>query len=156
MKGLIVSTTNQSQDGHKVETGSMSRSALKSGSPTIGELVAKITAQFSALIRDEIKFAVAQAKSKVAKLGTAGALFAVAGILALYMLSMLLMAAGFGLANVVSTWLAFLIVAGGLLVIILILALVAMSKIKSAQKDTIDPKAGINKDVEAIKKGFNK
>ncbi|WP_124055372.1 phage holin family protein [Arcanobacterium ihumii] len=151
-----MSTTNHLHEEHKVDPSPMPKSAMKNGAPTIGELVAKITAQFSALIRDEIKYAAAQAKTKATKLGTAGALFAVAGILALYMLGILLLAAGFGLANVVSTWLAFLIVAGGLLVIILILALVAMSKIKSSKQNIVDPKAGINKDVDAVKKGMNK
>ena len=50
---------------------------------TIGELVAKVTAQFSALIRDEISMAKLNAKAKIAKLGIGGVLLVVAAVISL-------------------------------------------------------------------------
>lgn len=121
---------------------------------SIGELVAKITAQFSALVRDEIRYTKLEATSKVKKFGIGGVLLAVAGVLALYMLGTLLLAAGYGLATVMPTWAAFLVVSGGLLLIILILALIGIQRFKAAQKHIVDPKGGLEKDIDAIKKGI--
>lgn len=125
------------------------------GGQSIGELVAKITAQFSALVRDEITYTKLQATAKIKKIGTGGALLAVAGVLALYMLGTLLLAAGYGLATVMPTWAAFLVVSGILLLIILILALVGLLLFKASQKHTVDPKDGLKKDINAVKKGIN-
>lgn len=128
--------------------------APKSGQ-SVGELIAKVTAQFSALVRDEISYSKLQAKSKVKKLGIGGGLLAVAGVLALYMLGMLLMAAAFGIAEVLPVWAGFLIVAGVLLLIILILALIGANRMKASQKHEVNPAVGIQKDVDAVKKGLN-
>lgn len=125
-------------------------------SPSIGELVAKITAQFSALVRDEIKFAGIQLKAKATKSGIGGAMFAVAGVLALYALGILLMAAAYGIAEALPIWLSFLIVGVVLLVICGILALVGAKKLKAAKKNVVDPKKGLERDVNALKKGFEK
>lgn len=127
-----------------------------SSSSSIGELIAKVTAQFSFLVRDEIKFASLQAKAKVTKLGTGGALFAVAGVLALYMLGILLMAAGFAFATFLPTWLAFLCVAGILLLLILILVVIGILKLKASKRHKVDPKSGMLKNLEAVKKGLKK
>lgn len=124
--------------------------------PSIGELVAKITAQFSALVRDELKYATVQLQAKATKLGIGGALLAVVGVLAFYLLTLLLGAAVAGFAHVMPVWAAFLTVAGILLLIMVILALVALAKFKSSKQNIVDPKAGLTKDVDAIKKGFTK
>lgn len=128
--------------------------APKSGQ-SVGELVAKVTAQFSALVRDEITYNKLQATSKVKKLGLGGALLAVAGVLALYMLGLLLMAAAFAFANIVPVWAGFLIVAGILLLIILILAGIGAGRLKASQKHQVNPALGLQKDVDAMKKGLN-
>ncbi|VEI13583.1 phage holin family protein [Trueperella bialowiezensis] len=122
---------------------------------SIGELIAKVTAQFSALMRDEVQYAKLQAAEKVKKLGVGGALFAVAGVLALYLLPMLLMAAAFGLANVMPLWAAFLVVSGILLVVIGILVAVGANRMKKAREHEVDPIGGFQKNVDAVKKGLN-
>lgn len=123
---------------------------------SIGELVAKITGQFSALVRDEIKYTSMQAKTKGQRFGKAGAFFAVAGVLALYMLGLLFMAAVWGFGNLVPLWAAFLIVSGILLVIIITLGLLGKKAIDKAKLADLDPKKGIQKDVDAVKKGLQK
>ncbi|MDP9806574.1 multisubunit Na+/H+ antiporter MnhG subunit [Trueperella bonasi] len=122
---------------------------------SIGELIAKVTAQFSALVRDEISYTKLQATSKVKKLGIGGVLLAVAGILALYLLGLLLIAAAFAFAQIMPVWAGFLVVSGILLLIILILAFVGLGRMKAAQKHKINPGAGIQKNVDAVKKGLN-
>ncbi|MDP9800668.1 hypothetical protein J2S49_000744 [Arcanobacterium wilhelmae] len=123
---------------------------------SIGELVAKITAQFSALVRDELKYATVQLQAKVTKLGVGGAILAVVGVLAFYLLTLLFGAAVAGFATIMPVWASFLTVAGILLLIMIILALVALAKIKSSKQNVVDPKAGLTKDVDAVKKGFTK
>ena len=123
---------------------------------TIGELVAKVMAQFSALVRDEINVTKLNAKAKVAKLGIGGVLLAVAGVIALYMLGILLIAAGFGIGRAFGDayWLGFLIVGGVLLLVTAIVALIGVAKLKASKQHPIDPKAGLSKDLDAIKKGI--
>ncbi len=118
-------------------------------------LLAKITAQFSYLIRNEIALAVLQVKAKLAYTGVGVALLAGAAIFALYLLGILLLAAGFGLATIMPLWLAFLVIAGVLLVIVGILTLLGLRTLKKAAKHTPDLKNGIKADVEAFKKGLH-
>lgn len=133
-----------------------SESRLSSGSATIGELVAKITAQISAIVRNEIKFAVLQGKAKASKLGVGGALFAVAGLLGIYLLGMLLLAAVHAFALVVPMWAAYLIVSGILLLIMLILVLVGIKLFKASSQHNPNPTPGFKKDIAAVKKGIGK
>ncbi|USR79588.1 phage holin family protein [Arcanobacterium pinnipediorum] len=128
----------------------------KSTQGSIGELVAKITSQFSALVRDEIKYTTLQAQTKVKRLGVGGVLLAVAGIFALYMLGFIFTSIAMAFALIVPEWAGYLITAGILLVIILILALIGKRSLDKAKKTEIDPKSGLTKNVDAIKKGFEK
>ncbi|MDO5025358.1 MAG: phage holin family protein [Trueperella sp.] len=130
--------------------------ATTTSKASVGQLVAKVTAQFSALIRDEIKYATMQLKAKVVKSAVGAALFAVAGVLALYAFGILLLAAGYGIATVLPAWAAFLIVGGALLLICVILALLGVNRFKSAGKHELDPKSGIEQDIDAVKKGLDK
>ncbi|MDD7465658.1 MAG: phage holin family protein [Actinomycetaceae bacterium] len=123
---------------------------------TIGELVAKVTAQFSALVRDEISITKMNAKAKVTKLGIGGVLLAVSAVLAFYMLGILLMAAGFGVGAALGNrpWLGFLIIGGALLLLTLIVALLGVAKLKASKAHVVNPTTGLAKDVEAVKKGI--
>nr|NLD41033.1 phage holin family protein [Actinomycetales bacterium] len=123
---------------------------------TIGQLVSAISGQFSGLIRGELDLAQANLKEKVAKLGAGGVMFAIAGVLALYMLGMLLAAAAWGLASVMPIWAGFLIVAGVLLLFIVILGLIGMRAMKKSKEYEVAPKEGIKKSVDAAKMGFKK
>ncbi|ADH91969.1 phage holin family protein [Arcanobacterium haemolyticum] len=130
--------------------------ASKPSGGSIGELVAKITSQFSALVRDEIKYTGIQAKTKVKRLGVGGVLLAVAGVLSLYMLGLLFAGVAWAFAVIVPVWAGYLITAGILLVIIALLALFGKMSLDKAAAAKIDPKGGIEKNVEAIMKGFEK
>lgn len=119
----------------------------------IGELVSTISMQVHDLIYGEIDLAKARAKGMVKKVGTGGVLLAVAALLALYMLGVLLHAAVLGLAHAVPDWAAALIVAGMLLVVILILALIGVALLKRGTREKPDPVGGLKRSVDAAKSG---
>lgn len=126
------------------------------GQKSIGELFSGVSSQMSSLVRGEIKLAQANLSDKVGKMGLGGALLAAAGVLGMYLLSMLLFAAAFGLGNVVPLWAAFLIVAGILLVLIAILVMVGVKALKKSGAIKIDPVGGLKKDIAAAKEGLGK
>lgn len=131
-------------------------SKLSPGSTSIGGLIAKITAQISAIIRNEIKFAVLQGKAKIAKIGAGGAICIFAALLSLYLLGTLILATLHAFALIVPLWLAYLIVSGIILLLILILLVIAVFLFKAAGKNNPNPKPGFEKDFAAVKKGIKK
>lgn len=91
---------------------------------SIGELVAEAAGEVSTLVRKELELAKAELKEDVAAVGKGAGAFgaaAFAGYLALLFLSL---AAMFGLATVLPTWAAALVVAGCYLVAAGVAALV--------------------------------
>ncbi|MCF2706080.1 phage holin family protein [Arcanobacterium haemolyticum] len=123
---------------------------------TIGELIAKVSEQLSSLIRDEIEFATVNLKAKLTNIGVGGALIAVGGVLAVFAFTLCLFGAVAAFALIMPWWGAFLTVAGILLALTLILVLIGLLQIKASKKHVVDPKGGLEKDVEAIKKGLDK
>ncbi|MGC0141557.1 phage holin family protein [Pseudactinotalea sp. Z1732] len=119
--------------------------------PSVGALLAKVTENISALVRDEIELVQTQLAEKGKAMGLGIGLFVGAGVSGLFMLGWLLTAGMFGLATVMPYWAASLIVAGVLLVVVVILALLG----KSALSKAPSPQTGenIKKDVEAVKQG---
>ena len=123
---------------------------------SIGELIAKASEQTSSLVRDEIEFTIVNLKAKLTKLGLGGGLIAAGLFLAIFVLNLLLFAAVAAFANLVPWWAAFLIVAGILLLIVLILAGVGLLTLKASKKHVVDPKGAITQDIDAIKKGLDR
>lgn len=121
---------------------------------TIGELVAGISERFSRLIRDEIELAKVQATAKVKKIGVGAVMLIVAGVIALYALGILLLAAVWGIANALPLWLSALIVGLVLLLITGILAMIGLKSLKKSNEYVVDPKSGLVNDIEAAKKGL--
>jgi len=108
---------------------------------TLGQLVADATHDLSSIMRSEIALAKAEIGADAKRVGAGVGMFAGAGILAFLALILLLIAAAYGLvAAGLAPWLSFLIVAGVLLVIGAILALVgksSMSKVKGKPERAI-------------------
>lgn len=119
---------------------------------TLGQLVADASADLSGIVKGEIDLAKVEMKAEAQKAGKGGAMLAVAGVLALFMLGFFLTAGAWGLyAAGLSRWLSFLIVALVLLVIVLILALVGkkqFDKMQGGPKSTIE---NAQKTVQAVK-----
>ena len=108
---------------------------------TLGQLVADATHDISTIMRSEIALAKAEIGADVKKAGVGGAMLAAAGVFAFLALILLLIAAAYGLvAGGLPPWLSFLIVAGVLLVVGTVLALVGkstVSKIKGKPERTV-------------------
>ena len=100
------------------------------GERTLGQLVADASKDLSTIVRSEVALAKAELKRDVTAGVVGAAMFVVAGVFAFLALILLLIAAAYGLvAAGLSPWLAFLIVAGALLLIGLLLALVGKSRL---------------------------
>jgi len=120
---------------------------------SIGELVARMTEETSALIRDELRLAQAEMarKGKYAGVGAGllggGALFAVFGI------GTLVAAAVLGLAVALPGWLAALVVAAALFAVAGVAALVGKKEITAAVPPVPEEAlASIKLDVAAVKR----
>ena len=103
--------------------------------PSLGTLVAGITAEISALVRGEIALAKAEVRES-AKAGATGAiLFVIAGILVAMVWLLATWALVYVLVEVADlpTWASFLIVAGFYLLIAIILGAVGTFRLKKAR-----------------------
>ena len=83
-----------------------------------------------------------------------GALLVVAGVLALYMLGLLLFAAVWAFSLIMPLWAAFLVVSGILLVIIAGLVVIGGIELKKANDVAVNPVTGLKASTDAAKKGF--
>ena len=124
--------------------------------PSIGALFASVTNQISGIIRGEIELNKAKLRAFASKSGKGIALLVVAAVFALYLLGWVFHTIEVALELVVPAWAASLIVVGILLLIVLILALVGASSLKSAQAHRPDPAASVAATKEAIQKGLGK
>jgi uncharacterized membrane protein YqjE len=90
---------------------------------SIGQLTARLSEQVSRLVHDELELAQLEAKQKAKRLGLGIGMFGGSGLVAFFAAACGVTAAVLGLANVVSAWLAALIVAGVLFAVAGVLAL---------------------------------
>jgi hypothetical protein len=97
----------------------------------VGPAVKEVAEHASALARLEMELATLELKRKVAAFGIGVGLGVAAGVFVLFALGFGLAAGAAALALVVSTWLALLIVFGGVLLLALILGVFAMRAIKA-------------------------
>jgi hypothetical protein len=97
----------------------------------VGPAVKEVAEHASALARLEMELATLELKRKVAAFGMGVGLGVAAGVFLLFALGFGFAAGAAALALVVSTWLALLIVFGGLLLFALILGVFAMRAIKA-------------------------
>ena len=97
---------------------------------SVGTLVKQGTEQLSHLVRQELKLAQAELTQKGKRAGVGGGLFGAAGLLAFFGIAAGITAAIAAIP--LSVWAAALIVAGGLLLLAGILALIARYEVKRA------------------------
>lgn len=96
----------------------------------LGDLVAEIPKLMIDLVKAEIDNLKAEVAGKAKGIGIGGALLAVAGVFALFLLGWLLFAAFEGLNEAFAPWLSALLVSAFLLLIVLTLVLIGLSSIK--------------------------
>ena len=119
---------------------------------SLPELLAEVPTLVVNLFRAELENLQAEVKGKVAKLGVGGALLAVAGVMAVFMLAWLLAAVNALWQLLVPEWAAALLTAACLLVVIAILVLVGIPLLKRGaafkELDTLD---SIKDDVNMVR-----
>lgn len=119
---------------------------------SVGELVSRASQQISQLVREEMRLAQAEMTQKGKRFGLGGGLFGGAGIVAFVAFLAFAAAAIAGIALALPGWAAALIVAGGLLVIAGLLALLGRTEIgratPAAPRETID---SVKNDVAEVK-----
>lgn len=124
---------------------------------SVGQLVERLSAQLSALVRNEMALATAEMKRKGMRAGAgigvggAGALVAVLG------LGALVAAAILGLANVLVAWLAALIIGGALLVLAGVVSGVGIAQVRSSVPPVPEQAVqSAKRDVETVKESVHR
>ena len=100
--------------------------------PSVAELVKQASEQLSDVVRSEMRLAQAEMKEKGKKAGFGGGMFGGAAVLGLLALWALVFAAIAGLALVLPVWASALVIAGALLLVAGVLALVGKRELGSA------------------------
>ncbi|QCR18243.1 phage holin family protein [Agrococcus sp. SGAir0287] len=119
---------------------------------SLPELLAEVPTLVVGLFRAELENLQAEVKGKVAKLGVGGALLAVAGVMAVFMLAWLLAAVNALWQLLVPDWASALLTAACLLVVILILVLVGLPMLKrGAALTDLDTLDSIKDDVNMVR-----
>ncbi|RAJ60647.1 putative superfamily III holin-X [Streptomyces sp. Amel2xB2] len=121
---------------------------------TVAELTKQASQQLSDVVRSEMRLAQAEMKEKGKHAGFGGGMFGGAAIMGLLALWAMVFAAIAGISVALPVWAAALIVAGGLLLLAAVLALVGKRELGSAgppkPERTID---SVKADVDAIREG---
>ncbi len=120
--------------------------------PTIGGLVHQLSEEIPELVRSEIRLAQAEVAEKGKRVGLGLGMFSAAGLVAFFGLATLVATAVLAIAEALPGWAAALIVAGALLVLAGVLALVGKGKVSSGQPLTPQRAvAGVQEDVAILK-----
>jgi len=117
------------------------------------QLLGDVPRLVTELVRAELDALKAELKRAAIRAGLGAGLFAVAAIILLLMLVVLVIAGIAGLALVVPTWAAALIVAGGLLLIAAALGLAGVLALRGAKPDTRRTIDSVAEDLRAFAPG---
>ncbi|GAA1824744.1 phage holin family protein [Microlunatus capsulatus] len=122
----------------------------------VSDLIKGISDDVKLLVRDEIQLAKAELVPAAKNAGIGAGLFGAAGYFAICALSVLYFAAAFALAQVVDTWLAFLIVGVALLLVAAVLGLVGfvlVKRVKAPEKTIANANATVAELKAAVQRG---
>lgn len=118
-----------------------------SAEASLGKLVADATESISTIVRGELELAKLELRSSVKNVGVGVGFFAVAGVLLVFSLTFGFIALAEGLIALgLSRWLGYLVVFGGMLLLIAVLVFFGIRKVKrvnapqrtiSTTKDTV-------------------
>jgi Flp pilus assembly protein TadB len=121
------------------------------------ELVRRAGEEIGRLARGELKLAQAELARKGRRAGVGAGLFGSSSVLALYALGAFVIAAIFGLDEVMPRWAAALVVGGALLLIAVVLALAGRSQVTGAVPPVPEEAVrGVQTDVETIREGMHR
>ena len=127
------------------------------GGLSSGELVKRLSEQVSHLVRDELQLAQVELKQKGKRVGIGAGLAGAAGVISLFGLGALVIAAIAALALVLPVWAAALIVGAVVLLLAGVLALAGVGKLKSAAPPVPEQAmASTKRDVETVKESVKR
>ena len=122
-----------------------------------GELVQRLSAQLSELVRRELDLARTELATKGKRAGAGAGLAGAGGVVALFGVGALIASAIAGLATVVPVWLSALIVGVVLLLVAGVLALVGRSRLREATPPVPEQAVrGVQDDVAALKNAVHR
>lgn len=116
------------------------------------KLIADVPGMVGTLIRGEIDQIKKEITAKLTAIGVGVGLFAAAAFLGFFVFATLVAAAVLGIAEALPAWLAALIVAGVLLIIAVVLALIGMNRLKKGVPPLPEKSIeSVKDDVKALK-----
>lgn len=125
--------------------------------PSTGELIARVSADLSTLVRDELRLAQLEMTVKAKKAGLGAGLFGAAGVFAWFGVGALVAAAILGLATAVDAWLAAIIIGVALFVIAGIIALVGKKEVAQGTPPLpAEAIGGVKTDVRTVKQAAHR
>jgi hypothetical protein len=121
------------------------------------QLVEQLSAQVSALVRNEIGLATAEMKQKGSRIGIGIGISGAGGLLALYGFAAVLAAAVLGLATVLNAWLAALVVGVFLLALAGVLTATGIGQVRSGTPPVPEQAVRSTKrDIETVKESIHR
>jgi uncharacterized membrane protein YqjE len=129
----------------------MNPQATPQSDASIGELLARLTAQLSRLVRDEMELARAEIRQSAKHAGVGAGLFGAAGLLAFFGAASLIAAAIAALALAVPVWASALIVGAVLFVGAGLAALFSKRQAEDATPAAPQTVASVKKDIQELK-----
>jgi uncharacterized membrane protein YqjE len=124
---------------------------------SVGELVERLSAQISALVRDEMALATAEMKRKGAQAGLGVGIGGAGAVVALLGLGALTAAAVLGLATVMTGWLAALIVGVALLALAGVISAVGITQLRNSAPPVPEQAVQSTKrDIETVKERMHR
>jgi MFS family permease len=142
------------------ESGARATGAGRTGdlsTASTGELVQRLSAQLSELVRRELDLARTELAAKGKRAGSGAGLAGAGGVVALYGVGALIAAGIAGLATVVPVWLSALIVGAVLLLVAGVLALVGRGRLRQAAPPVPEQAVrGVQEDVAAVKNAVHR
>ncbi|MGH3901341.1 MAG: phage holin family protein [Pseudonocardiaceae bacterium] len=124
---------------------------------SVGQLVERLSAQISALVRDEMVLATAEMKRKGAQAGVGIGIGSAGAVIALLGLGALVAGAVLGLATVLAAWLAALIVGAVLVVVAGMLAAAGIGQVRNSAP--VVPEQAVQstkRDIETVKESVHR
>jgi hypothetical protein len=124
---------------------------------SVGELVERLSAQVSALVRDEMALATAELKRKGTQAGIGIGIGGAGAVLALMGVGLLVAAATLGLALVLAGWLAALIMGVILLTVAGMLSAVGLTRVRKATPPVPEQAVESTKrDIQTVKESVHR
>ncbi|MGA9310219.1 MAG: phage holin family protein [Pseudonocardiaceae bacterium] len=124
---------------------------------SVGQLVEQLSAQISALVRDEMALATAEMKRKGAQAGIGIGIGGAGAVVALLGLGALVAAAILGLAVVLAAWLAALIIGVVLLVVAGVISAAGITQVRNSAPPVPEKAVRSTKqDIETVKESVHR